>query len=397
MSISAPGSPTQQAGDPWTTEIDSKILSHLGQVKKDKKLQRWTFTVPVWTNLGNELESQGYPGFTNTQLKERLAFLQKQPPKSSVSTLPTPCTPSITSAPAPAPTPTPAPATTPTTLLPAATVNDIANWTSEADTHVITFLEDAKARGLMSESNFKGTAYSQGAKYLAEKGYHFSAKQVKNCWTRFKADFKIVAKLRLLSGFGWCPIRHMVTATDEVWDQYITGHRKAHPFRTQPFPHYDAIAGIVGHSTATGAMAQSSEKANFALDSSEDEEGEDVEEDDDQSECEEEAESPKKKRHSAASPKATPALSSLTDSIVSGSLFAPPPTDSPEKKKKAFDVVCAEEGLSPHSLAKARCVFRGRGEIAQEYLSFDASSEEEKEARHYWLLAEMVWNLHIRK
>jgi hypothetical protein len=79
----------------------------------------------------------------------------------------------------------------------------------------------------------------------------------------------------------------------------------------------------------------------------------------------------------------------LTNSITSGSLFAPPPTNSPEKKKKAFDVVRAEEGLSPGSLAKARCVFRGNGEIAREYLSFDSSSKEERKARRYWLLKEM--------
>jgi hypothetical protein len=86
----------------------------------------------------------------------------------------------------------------------------------------------------------------------------------------------------------------------------LQGHKKARPFRTQPFPHYDAIAGIVGHSTATGTMAQSSEKANFTIDSlssssSEGEEGEEGEgdaEEDDKSESEdEEKESPKKVCH----------------------------------------------------------------------------------------------------
>ncbi|KAE9390708.1 hypothetical protein BT96DRAFT_775954, partial [Gymnopus androsaceus JB14] len=59
-----------------------------------------------------------------------------------------------------------------------------------------------------------------------------------------KAEFKIVATLRSLSGFGWDDVRKMVTATDEVWDSYLEGHPKARPFRKSPFHHYDEIAAL---------------------------------------------------------------------------------------------------------------------------------------------------------
>jgi hypothetical protein len=79
----------------------------------------------------------------------------------------------------------------------------------------------------------------------------------------------------------------------------------------------------------------------------------------------------------------------LTTGLTSGSLFAGPASDSPAKKDKAFATVCAEEGLSAISLAKARRVFRGSGEIAREYLSFDVKDEAQREARHYWLMDEL--------
>ncbi|KAJ3717543.1 hypothetical protein C8R42DRAFT_677417 [Lentinula raphanica] len=83
------------------------------------------------------------------------------------------------------------------------------------------------------------------------------------------------------------------------------------------------------------------------------------------------------------------AVTTLTDGLASGSLLALPSTDSPAKKREAFDVVRAEEGLSPYSLAKARRVFRGSGELAREYLSFDSTKEAEISARHLWLVDEM--------
>jgi len=100
---------------------------------------------------------------------------------------------------------------------------------------------------------------------------------------------------------------------------------------------------------------------------------------------------PKRVRHSGAQALASvsSSLSTLTSGLTSGALFAPPTTDSPERKKQAFSRVCMEEGLSPYSLSKARRIFRGNGEIAREYLSFDISDETQKEARTMWLLDEL--------
>jgi hypothetical protein len=38
---------------------------------------------------------------------------------------------------------------------------------------------------------------------------------------QLKEHFLVVQTLRGLSGFGWDDVKHMVTALDDVWDQYL--------------------------------------------------------------------------------------------------------------------------------------------------------------------------------
>ncbi|KAF5344615.1 hypothetical protein D9758_013915 [Tetrapyrgos nigripes] len=369
------------------------------RVKKEKGKVRSTYSIAEWKALSAELVSLGHRSFTVEQLRDRFKILNAQgrviPPAATQ--------PSSTAAqPSPTVTAVVPPAVTSTRNQPSGR----ASWTSEADFFLIACLLDAKTQGKMSDNNFKPQVYSQAVLHLAEKGHSYTRKQVKARWTRFKGDFKIVSKLRGLSGFGWDPVRNLVTATDDVWDRYLAGHPKARPFRNQPFPHYNDIATLVEHSTATGEFALSLENPQN-IDNASSDNGSDSSDDDS---SDNEDKSPVKKRHAAAPPTTTPAPRSkrgrtsagaqalenmsgsvavLAEGFASGSLFAPPATDSPVKKEKAFNIVRAEEGLSPHSLAKARRVFRGPGEVAREYLSFNSKDEEEKEARHFWLLEEM--------
>ncbi|EJD45178.1 hypothetical protein AURDEDRAFT_124811 [Auricularia subglabra TFB-10046 SS5] len=59
-----------------------------------------------------------------------------------------------------------------------------------------------------------------------------------------------------LSGFGWCSVNNLLTATDAVWEDYI---KKAHPkhakWRDTPFPLYDRLALLSGNSIANGQGA----------------------------------------------------------------------------------------------------------------------------------------------
>lgn len=61
---------------------------------------------------------------------------------------------------------------------------------------------------------------------------------------------------------------------------------------------------------------------------------------------------------------------------------------SPVRRDRAFRAIAQREALSPRHLARARIIFRGRTELADEYLSF-GDGEEEVEARREWLNAEL--------
>ncbi|THU79269.1 hypothetical protein K435DRAFT_810860 [Dendrothele bispora CBS 962.96] len=182
--------PTNRPGleEIWSSDVDTFITTYLAKVKKDKGLKRNTFTVPIWKALREELIDQGHRSFTHNELKDRFKILKAQAPQSTST--PTPSIPS---------TPAPPSSTSASSLL----NGDRATWNADAESHLIAFLVQAKERGLLSENNFKSKVYTEAASSLAIKGHNATSKQVKSRWTRFKAEFKIVRKLRTLSGFGW--------------------------------------------------------------------------------------------------------------------------------------------------------------------------------------------------
>jgi hypothetical protein len=59
------------------------------------------------------------------------------------------------------------------------------------------------------------------------------------------------------SGWGWDPIRQLVTAPDDVWNAYLVSHPKAGEFRYKPFPLYDVCFDCFAGCAATGAYAMS--------------------------------------------------------------------------------------------------------------------------------------------
>jgi hypothetical protein len=111
-----------------------------------------------------------------------------------------------------------------------------ASWTGPAEAELVAHYQQAKSEGKMSNNNFKATVHKAAVEHLCNKGFeNFTASQCKTCWNRvhrtlcsyctstyfnqqFKAEFKIVAKLRTLSGFGWDAVWNMVVADDKVWD-----------------------------------------------------------------------------------------------------------------------------------------------------------------------------------
>ncbi|KAI9121272.1 hypothetical protein K1719_008305 [Acacia pycnantha] len=43
------------------------------------------------------------------------------------------------------------------------------------------------------------------------------------------------------SGFGWDPETKLITADDDIWDEYLKAHSKHKEFRTKPLPNFDSL------------------------------------------------------------------------------------------------------------------------------------------------------------
>ncbi|KAJ3717407.1 hypothetical protein C8R42DRAFT_677161, partial [Lentinula raphanica] len=302
----------------WTQQVDDSITNYLDQVKKEQNRTRNVFPAAVWTSVGQHLVALGHQSYTNEQLRDRLHFIMKHNRSLSHTTV----------IPA-APVPNSSLSSTQTDIIPLSTftssavsaspmlsVPDRAAWNFSSEAALIAFLVKSKEDGLMSENNFKNKVYTQAATHLVTLGFNFKSAQVKSRWTCFKAEFKIVAKLRTLSGFGWDHARSMVIATDQVWEAYLQElfHSKA-----RPFPHYDDIAAMVGHSAATGVMALSSENSAQNL-QHEDSESSGDNDEEDKSDLDSPEPNPKasKKRH--AIPPVTPARKQVRTSASAQAL-----------------------------------------------------------------------------
>ncbi|KAK2655125.1 hypothetical protein Ddye_008177 [Dipteronia dyeriana] len=69
----------------------------------------------------------------------------------------------------------------------------------------------------------------------------------------FKNQYnKINELMRNNSGFGWDPIGKKVTASDEVWEEYLKSHPTHKKLRTECRVDYNDLQLVVGVGTATG-------------------------------------------------------------------------------------------------------------------------------------------------
>ncbi|KAK9128762.1 hypothetical protein Syun_017559 [Stephania yunnanensis] len=58
------------------------------------------------------------------------------------------------------------------------------------------------------------------------------------------------------SGFGFDSTSNMVTAHEDVWEDYLGNYPKARPWRLKSFPHYENCCIIFGNDRATGEEAR---------------------------------------------------------------------------------------------------------------------------------------------
>ncbi|XVF48092.1 hypothetical protein PTKIN_Ptkin03bG0163400 [Pterospermum kingtungense] len=66
----------------------------------------------------------------------------------------------------------------------------------------------------------------------------------------------IVERLALESGFGWDDVEKCLTASKDVFDDWVRSHRNAKGLRNKAFPNYDDYVAIFGSDRATRLGAE---------------------------------------------------------------------------------------------------------------------------------------------
>ncbi|XP_076892923.1 L10-interacting MYB domain-containing protein-like [Bidens hawaiensis] len=119
-------------------------------------------------------------------------------------------------------------------------------WTLEMDRYFIDLMLEQVAKGnriddhLFSKRAWKHMTTLFNAKFK----FHYEKDVLKNRHKTLRNLYKAVRNLLSLNGFSWDHTRHMVTADNNVWDDYIKGHPDARSYRIKTIPHYYNLCQI---------------------------------------------------------------------------------------------------------------------------------------------------------
>ncbi|XP_058103623.1 L10-interacting MYB domain-containing protein-like [Magnolia sinica] len=142
-------------------------------------------------------------------------------------------------------------------------------WTSAMDQILFdTFLEQV-ALGRKADNGFKREGYQIAAdKVIKHTEVIVTWQNVSNRLRYYKQEYIVVKDMLAASGFGWESERIVVTAPDEVWEQYLRSHPNAVRLRGKRINRMDDLAVICGSDQATGHYIQGSKSMATSTSSS---------------------------------------------------------------------------------------------------------------------------------
>jgi len=141
-----------------------------------------------------------------------------------------------------------------------------ARWNEDITHILLDCILEAKTNGTFVDNSIKTSGWNSIKRmFLSRTGLEMSTDQLTNRFAYLKADYFIFKSMKSNSGFGWDADRRLPTAPEDVWDRYLTIHKKAAKFRTETFPFFDVMESILNGSVATGEFAIASNKLqNFS-------------------------------------------------------------------------------------------------------------------------------------
>ncbi|XP_058115616.1 uncharacterized protein LOC131258362 [Magnolia sinica] len=132
-------------------------------------------------------------------------------------------------------------------------------WTRTMDQILFNTLLEQIALGRKVDNGFKREAYHAAAEEVSRRTEILvNWQNVQNRLRYHKREYNDVKDMLAASGFAWDSERMVVTAPDEVWEEYLKTHPRAEKLRGKRIERLDDLATIVGTDHATGCYAQGS-------------------------------------------------------------------------------------------------------------------------------------------
>ncbi|XP_038682704.1 L10-interacting MYB domain-containing protein isoform X2 [Tripterygium wilfordii] len=127
-------------------------------------------------------------------------------------------------------------------------------WTPEMDRFFINLMLQQISKGNKFDDHlFSKRAWKQmSALFNSNFKFQYEKDVLKNRYKTLRNLYRAVKKLLDQEGFIWDERRQMVTAENNVWDEYIKLHPDARSFRIKTIPYYNDLCLIYGKKTAEG-------------------------------------------------------------------------------------------------------------------------------------------------
>ncbi|POO00740.1 Myb/SANT-like domain containing protein, partial [Trema orientale] len=101
-------------------------------------------------------------------------------------------------------------------------LDDACLWGPTVEKILIDIMVDQVNTGNMRNGQFSSNTWSKILEKLQSKSQRmFSMKQVKQKYNRLRTKYREFTELLKQTGFGWDRETNTVTATEEIWQNYI--------------------------------------------------------------------------------------------------------------------------------------------------------------------------------
>ncbi|KAJ4952140.1 hypothetical protein NE237_028972 [Protea cynaroides] len=130
------------------------------------------------------------------------------------------------------------------------------NWTPPMDRYFIELMMDQVNRGHKVGNAFRKEAWAEMlALFNTKVGMELDKEALRNRYRKLRMQYNALKTLLDHGGFRWDETRQMVTADDNVWDDYLKAHPEARSYRTKTVPNYNDLCVIYGHPITDGRQS----------------------------------------------------------------------------------------------------------------------------------------------